>query len=380
MNLTQTGVIVKKAGKFLLVFFLSYYVFILLIKPGVGIALKRALFKPTPPNPAFGLLDPLEFVEKPINGEVIKYTLNTKNGRLPSDIPEIAPVYRFKAIPYSYLAGKNAVNDAISLGFSESDLITDLKGNTYKWRSIKTGGLLEIQIETKELKLSTSLATRSKEFPSGGLTDASAKKFAKDLFINIGRFNDGLYPSGVSTAYLGKFTLAGSLVETQSPAEAQIARVDFFRNINNKPIVGPDPTKGLLNAYVRKPLEKTSLNNPIVEAYFWEINPDSSATYPIITVDEAWNAIKTGKGVVTSVIPKNYNHFAPYTAVRIEDVLIDNIYIAYYETPKFQKFLQPIYIFTGKYTAKGTDGGYITIYFPAITRDYTKQLVETPKQ
>lgn len=341
--------------------------------------LRRTFEKPIPANPVYGLLDPLEFVEKPILGETPKYTLNTKNGRLPTTIPSMLPVFRFKPTAYSYLAGKNATDDAANLGFTESDLITDLKGTIYKWRSLKSGGTLEIQIESKELKLGTSLLSKSKEFPAGNLSPANAKSIAVNLFKSINRFDDGYYPSGSSNVYLGKFTPA-AIVETQNFSEAQIARVDFFRNIDGKPILGPDPEKGLLHAYVKRPGEKSSLNNPVVEAYFWEINPDNKATYPIITVDEAWGAVKLGKGVISNITPKTFNHFGSYSAVRVENILIDNIYLAYYETPKYQKFLQPIYVFEGKYTTRGSEGGYITVYFPAITRDYTKQITETTTQ
>jgi hypothetical protein len=290
-------------------------------------------------------------------------------------------VYKFKPVPYSYLAGKNALSDAVKLGFTEADLTTDLKGNIYKWRSIRTGAILEILTETRELKLTTNLMGRDTDFIVGSIDEKSAKATAQKLFESLGRFTDGYYPSGSAVAYLGRYS-PGSLVETKYPREAQMARVDFYRYINNYPVLGPDPKKGLLEAYVRTPpkdlRESSTLDNPVIEAYFWEINPDSRATYPIITADEAWKSVKAGKGVTANVTPRDANPFVPYTSTRVESILIDNIYLAYYDTPNPQRFLQPIYVFDGKYTTRGTDGGYITIYFPAITRDYTKQEVPAP--
>lgn len=169
----------------------------------------------------------------------------------------------------------------------------------------------------------------------------------------------------------------GALVETREPTEAQVGMVDFFRSVSSVPIYGPDPKKGLLHIMVGFPQKSFTLKNPFVEAYFWEIDPNANASYPIITVEEAWKAITEDKGVISSVIPKNSNPFLPYSPVRVETILIDNIYLAYYETPKWQQFLQPIYVFEGKYTTEGTEGGYITIYFPAITKDYVKQPSET---
>jgi hypothetical protein len=376
MNLTDTGVLVKKALKIFLLIITVYYVVLLVVEPGIRDFFKKIADRRIPANPVYGQLDPLEFVVKPTTGEKSTYVLSTKNGRLPTNIPEKVSVYRFKDKTFSYLAGKNAVDQAKILGFEESDLITDLKGSTYKWRSIKTGGTLEIQIETGELKLLTNLIGRGTDFSKGTINQDSAKKFAREKLLSINRFDDGYYPSGSSIAYLGTFSPAG-LVETNTQVEAQIARVDFFRNLDNYPVLGPDPKKGLLHIYIRSPFEYTPLNNPIAETYFWTINPDSRAIYPIISVGEAWKAVTEDKGVTANITPKGASPFQPYTPTKVDSILIDNIFLAYYDTPKPQKFLQPIYVFEGKYNTKGTEGGYITIYFPAITREYTKQIDNT---
>jgi hypothetical protein len=377
MSLTEVAVLFKKILRIFLAVVAVYYIFLLIIEPGVRGWVINIFVKPSPPNPMYGLLEPLEFVEKPTTGGLPQYVLNTKNGRLPGNIPDKMVVYKYKPIPYSYLAGKNALEDSVKLGFTEADLTTDLKSNLYKWRSIRTGGILEILTETRELKLTTNLTGRDTEFTTGTIDDKSAKEIARKLFESIGRFTDDYYPSGSSIAYLGRYTPSG-LIETKYPRDAQIARVDFYRYIDKNPILGTDPKKGLLHAIVRSPSKETpkvptTLDNPVVEAYFWGINPDSRATYPIISPDEAWKAVKAGKGVVSNVTPKDANPFIPYVSTRIESILIDNIYIAYYDTQSPQKFLQPIYVFDGKYTTRGTEGGYISIYFPAVTRDYTKQ-------
>jgi hypothetical protein len=191
------------------------------------------------------------------------------------------------------------------------------------------------------------------------------------MFQSIGRFDDGLYPKGTSTVKLGRITSTG-LVETLDSTEAQVALVDFYRGIDSSPILGPDPTKGMLRAVVKSPSQTSPFNFPTVSAYFWPVNPDKKASYPIISVDEAWNAIKNGKGVIVNVTPKNSNPFLPYSPTRVETILIDKIYLAYYDHPVLQKYLQPIYVFDGKYTTGGTEGGYITLYFPAVTKDWVK--------
>jgi hypothetical protein len=376
MSLTEVAVIFKRVSKFLIIFVILYYVYLLIIEPGARSAIRRAFVKETPPEPVYGKLYPLEFVEKRITGETPRYVLNTKNGKLPLTIPNKAVVYRYKGNQFSYLGGKRATEDAEKLGFMKEDMITDLKGTTYKWKSIKTGGLLEIQIESKELQLTTNLAGRNGDYIPGIITENSARESAQKMLSSIGRFDDALYPTGTSTVVLGNFTSSG-IIPAQNTRDAQLAMVDFFRSIDSAPILGPDSKKGLLHAVVRIPPTKeevSPLNYPLVKAYFWEVDPSTKATYPIITVEEAWNAVKENKGVVANVTPKGANPFEVYVPTRVESILIDRIYLAYYDTPKPQKYMQPIYVFEGKYTTKGTEGGYITIYLPAVTYDYIREI------
>ncbi len=46
--------------------------------------------------------------------------------------------------------------------------------------------------------------------------------------------------------------------------------------------------------------------------------------------------------------------------------LINNIYLAYYDTPNRQDHIQPIYVFEGSYNVGNKPGGDITLYFPAV--------------
>lgn len=373
MNLTNISNIIKKFGKYLLIFFVSYYLIILVIAPGSASLIKAIFSKKEPANISFGLLDPLEFVEKPIGQNTPEYVLNTKDGRLPTNFPDKMIVYKFKPQQYSYLAGKNAIADANTLGFTEKDLISDLKGDIYKWRNSSTGSLLTIEIETRKLELSTNLNGRNIDFSPGSINQQTAIEAAKALFTSIFRFEDSLYTEGTQAVKLGSY-LGNKLYETTDIREAQVALVDFYRSINSYQILGPDPSKGLLRCIVRdKSQGKYPMNHPMIEAYYWEIVTPSNATYPIISPKEAWDAVKGGRGVITMVTPKEANPFDTNTPVNIERILIDNIFLAYYETPNYQKYMQPIYVFSGTYTARGASGGDIAIYFPAVAGQYTKQ-------
>jgi len=373
MNLTSVSAFIRKFSKYLLMFIVVYYSWILVIFPGSKGIFKAIFVKRIPPNPVYGLLDPLDFIEKPIGQTKPEYVLNTKDGKLPTTVPEKMDVYAFKPQQYSYLAGKNAISEAATLGFADKDLISDLKGNTYEWRNSSTGSILTLQIETRVLNLNTNLSGRNIDFTPGSINNETATETAKNLFTSIGRFNDSLYQQGAQAVRLGSF-LGNKLYETTDTREAQVALVDFYRTLNSFLILGPDPSKGLLRAIVRQPSnESFPMNNPFIEAYYWELETPAKASYPIISVKEAWDAVKNGRGVITRVTPRGANPFDTYIPAEVEKILIDNIFLAYYETPKYQSYLQPIYVFSGTYTSSGTNGGDITVYFPAIIGQQIKQ-------
>ena len=371
MSLTTTSAKFRSGVKFLALFVVVYYFATLLFFP----QLKNFWRFLNPPkdisNPVFGLLDPLEFSQKALQSSSPAYVLNTKDGRLPSNLPDKMTVYKYKTSKFSYQAGKDAKDDATTLGFTDNDLTSDLKGNIYSWRNIISGASLTINIDTRELKMFTQLIGKQDQLTAGRLNQESASQRGKGVLNSLKRLDDPLYTAGTQKVVLGKFS-GNAIVPTEVLKEAQLASVDFFREVNKVPILGPDPKRGLLRAYITSATEKFT-NNPLVEYTYWEIDTQSNATYPISSVEDVWGAVSKGAGVLANVSSRESNAFQDYKPVKVDRILINKIYLAYYETPKFQKFLQPIYVFEGNYSATGTTGGEITIYYPAIVGSWIKQ-------
>jgi hypothetical protein len=363
----------RKGMKIFLALAFIYYISIFVLIPQARSAVARLTPQRDPANVLYGNLAALEFVDKPLLNTDRTYVLNTKNGKLPS-FPHKLPVYKFKPYGFSYEAGKNARRDAQTLGFTDEELVTDLKGNNYRWKNSLTGSTLDIQIDTRVLSATTPLSGKANFFSKSKVTKETASNQAKTLFGSLNRFSDQLYKNGTQVVKLGKFD-GQQVVEATNQSEATLARVDFFRNVMEYPVFGPDPKKGLLHTILRKndPLNPT-LNYPIVEAYYWEVEGPSNATYPLVPVSQVWDEVKKGNGVVANVTPKDANPFEEYRPVRVDRIFINNIYVAYYETPKFQEHLQPIYVFEGNYTSSAGGAGDITVYYPAVDGQYVKSV------
>ena len=118
--------------------------------------------------------------------------------------------------------------------------------------------------------------------------------------------------------------------------------------------------------------DATALFYPKIRAHTLELETNSNATYAIISVADAWAKVKEGSGVVSSVIPKSTSPFEKYQPAKVDKILINEVYLAYYDNPGLQKYVQPIYVFDGNYTSTGGEGD-ITIYFPAVSGQHIKQ-------
>jgi hypothetical protein len=218
------------------------------------------------------------------------------------------------------------------------------------------------------------MSGKSDKYPKGELNEDKALEYAKTILKDIGRFNDELYQKGTQSVTFLQF-YGNRLEVTGAPLDAQLARVDFFRSIEDYPILGPNPKAGLQYVFLRRPQrEEQYYNYPIMESHNWEIKTQSNATYPIISVSDAWNLIKNDKGVIVSVIPAGQSFIETYNPVRVEEIFINNIYLAYYDNTSQQEYLQPVYVFEGTYNTEGTQGGEITLYYPAVAPEFIQSV------
>lgn len=362
-----------------------YYIAILFVIPATREFLLNLFVDRNPPNPKYGKMEALKFAPAEIStpdGKLPPVVLDTKTGRLPAGLPKKMVVYKFKGIQYSYLAGQGSQFDADKLGFSESELISDLKGKEYSWRSLVSGGVLYINTETKAITIDTDLYGKGNQFARASINQDAAKTAAVEILRRLGRYDDSIYKSEYHKVALGQF-IGNQIIETKATADAEIAKVDLFGKIRDYPILGPDARKGLIWMVLKNPGNQASqvspYNYPILEGTFWDLTDENDASYPIVTVQEAWKRILAGKGVVSSVRPRNFNPFDSIASPPVERILINSVYLAYYETPEFQKFLQPIYVFEGKYTMGGSDGGDIVLYYPALTAEFTREVSAIPQ-
>jgi len=369
MNLTKTAVMFKRWAKIAFLVLGVYYGWMFFGGPGLRSLIKLFYVTKDPANPIYGNLDPLEFTNKEVTGDQI-YKLNTANGKLPGKFPFKMNVYKFKPRTYSYLAGNTAIEDAKYMGYSEADLITDLKGTVYRWRKAETNSFLEVDINTRHLYADSDMVKNSARMQKGRLNEDYAKGTALTFLTKLDRMDD-LYRQ-VTFGYVG----GTRLFETTAQRDVIFARVDLYRKMGDFMILGANPKIGLLTVFVTVPDKDIfpAITYPKADVYYKELEAETTASYPIIDISTAWDAVKNGKGVITSVTPAGTTLFDKPPAPVVSEILVDNIYLAYYENLKDQTHLQPIYVFEAKYKSLGSQGGEMVIYLPAVSGEYVKPI------
>lgn len=377
MSLVQASAIVKKAV-IIFVALLCTYIFYLVVKNPLRDSF-LALFPPDDlPDYGFGLLEPLEFTKVGTQTPFPNFKLFTKEGTLPTNFPSKLPVYKYFEPRYSFSEGERAQKDALLLGFDDTMRLSDLNASVFKWQDLTFGGNLEIDTKIRSIELDTPMSNIGGFYPTGKLTQTESIERAKELLTEMDRFSDKLYTldtRGSQRVTFGKF--GGVRTErADSILEAQIAKVEFFRKIFDYPILGPDPDEALLSITMRAPKVvdgNPQLNFPEVTAYHWEVNTEDSATYPLIPIQQAWTEVVEGNGIIANVTPSDATPFEKSKPVRVDDININDIFIAYYDNKKPQKYMQPIYVFKGNFQSRDTgDKGQITVYYPAIGIQYIK--------
>jgi hypothetical protein len=163
---------------------------------------------------------------------------------------------------------------------------------------------------------------------------------------------------------MGKFQNS-RLVETTTPIDFTVAKVDFHRALYGMPIVGPRLDDSPLSVVVANSSDP-KYSTLKITAHVWEIESKTFGKYNPLPLSEAWKKVSNNEGIITKAKLKSASTFEEYQPVAISQIFIDNIYLAYYDSLDLQKYMQPVYVFTGTFITPDNQQGEIGIYYPAV--------------
>jgi hypothetical protein len=337
-----------------------------LVVPSSFHRLQEIFFPPRlpPPEVAFGKLPSLGIPNLPLKeGVTPEFILDTKTGRLPKNLPDRLKVYKITPTAPSPLVGERAKELAAKLGFRGDP--QRLSSSEYRWEDDKKNRSLNVNIITSHFSLETDIKSLTSLTAGSSPTKASAVERVRNFLQNLGLLSGDYAEGRQETAYLK--VEGETLRKVEDLSEAQLTRVDLFRQIEGQPILAPKPYEGLISVIL------SEVDNPFVVFHHWPLDAEQGSTYPLKIPAQVWKELEEGEAKIVFLGPLKGDPYASYAPLDPETIYIREIYLAYFDSEKLQNFLQPVYVLEGLgVTSQKQQLKYIA-YIPAVSGEWVEE-------
>jgi hypothetical protein len=321
---------------------------------GVGISVYLQIFPPAPPAPTvkFGKLSQIPF---PLQTEVpkLQYNLETATGGFPTNIAKQGKVFFMPKVNPNLLSLDTAKYKASQMGFiapnptAESDTL-------YKFQTPNNPSTLTVNIVTNAFSISYDLVADRSPLNNR----PPAPEIAASDFKGILSAADNL-PEDLSGPMIPEYFKldSGNLVKVLALAEADVTKVNLFRKEYDKlPSLTAKPTESNVWGIVSGAQQK-DMKIVAAEYHYFPVDESQASTYPLITPEQAFAELQSGKGYIASM-----GQYKDGDSLKIR-----KIYLAYFDPGVPSDFYQPIYVFdSGETDPVNSFIGYI----PAVDRTY----------
>lgn len=329
MTLTQTAILTKQ------IITISIFAVILGLASFIGYKIWYAYYLAhlppveEKPDTKFGLLPPPNFPESNVSTSNFSYALDTVTGGLPkvgqeADFEKIHKVY-FVVQSFATLLSAEK-SQALAEKFGITTLPQILSETKYEFKD--QGKTLNVDLDTgnfsyiKEATISGSETLDDDNKLIGGF---------KNSLANLNLLKDDLKNG-----------------RTKITPLARAAQISIWpAAIDKKMIFTDDFNKALVNAVIIKGADQLE-NYLSLNFIYFTIDTTTFATYPIKTAEQAFDDLKSGKGVVIAEPNK-------------PQVSITSVYMGYFLGESYSPYLQPIFVF---------EGPHFVAYVSAITEQF----------
>jgi len=377
MSLHDTTEIAKKAGIVIALLFGIFIVVTIFLKAGAFI--HAILFPPkiAAANEAYGKIPQITFPKSSVTNE-FTYSVNTVNGSLPQDFPDRLIVYPMVVNQPNLLDLKNAEQNISSLNFLDQSgnplPAIPLGGPLYEWKETIAGQsgflrTLDYNTVTQNFTMNSNYLSQLSVLQAQYIqtftspTDAinPVQSFLTDLNAAASDIDYSLTQTPTtSESYTTTPQLYsvsnGQLTQTTALASAQVVRVDLYQkalsysitasvdqdlthsqSFNMQlPIVYPNPPYSTMNFLVASGQDGADVVTANFNHQTINAQPSQTATYPVKSAQQAFDDLKKGKAYIAS-----YNGTG-------NQILINNVFLAYFIGDAQQQYLMPVIVFQGQ--------------------------------
>lgn len=342
MSLTYTAHVSRKIIKYGSIGLIAVALFWTLGKGAFKIY--RTIYPPyTPPTVKYGNLAKIIF---PSKEKVNKsFSFEFPNDEIP-EFKDQSRVYIIYRPNNSFLALEKDKETAKKFGFDKEP--TEIRSGIYEFKN-ELNRSLRINVLDGSFKMSYPyLEDQMLNDPTRMPNKSEAIKNASQALNNGDKLTEDL-ENGIKEVTFLKIENNG-LKTVGSQAEANVARIYFYREeLDDVKIISKDVGQASVSVLVSG---SEVLEKKILEINYKDLSIDreSFSTYPIKTVDEAIDDLKSG-------------NYWPASDIVNDKVIIRRVYLAYFEPVTLTNYLQPIFVFEG-------DNNF-TAYIPAISSEKT---------
>ncbi len=312
----------------------------------------------TNPETFFGAISTPILPKSNVDLTNTSFQIDLPESSLPSTPEELA-VYPIPRPTGTLTSLEDANNTVRGVGFKDKP-----KRNSeavYTWVDSKnTAKSIKMNIASGEFTYKYDLKKDQKIIQGRFTIDkAGAIRKAQQFLGRLGSFPKDL-SDGPKVVNFYK-QIGSKRTKVTSFSEANEVEIYFFRkSINDQyAIVQSNPDLSLIRVLLGTNL---FLERGVVEAeyVYWPFELDNSSIYPIKTSEEAWSDFQQGKASFVKGIRGSY-----------EEIFLEKVELAYYETKSYQPFAQPIYIFSGAGISKNKLVEFVA-YLPAVRDEHLK--------
>ncbi|MDP2860376.1 MAG: hypothetical protein Q8N98_01520 [bacterium] len=306
---------------------------------------------PPPPTVAFGKLPRVNIPTSSHLGEIpvkINYSLETIDNSLP-EIDRLAKVFFMPHPSLKLLSFERAKTLAGKMGFKNEPLA--LSAILYQWNDLNyPGRTLKMDITSQNFTLNYDYAKEESVFEEK-YNDSKEKAVqeVKDYLSDLSLFPEDLKEGVGEAQYLDRH--GETFIQALGKPPVDAVRVNLFRrNIEEFNILGVKRKSSLTNLFLSGNRDRAK-RFLAINYYYYPIDSENFATYPLKTAEEAWKELLDGEAFIISL-----------NSADIKETLgIKKIYLAYLDTEDPQTYLQPIFVFEGEYD--------FLAYLPAIKEE-----------
>ncbi len=325
----------------------------------------------------FGNIPALSFKNVSFVNNHSSYILDTTQNL--NSFPLISPVYKLKK-PIITLNSYNIASALISnMGISSTNSSTN-NAYVYNWTtphhtiSINLSNLsfnifLNLNI-SDYINYQNSNIGNNFNFSSLNNAEMSVYNFLSNLtYQNATGINIPLIQMNMNYFSAVPVTINNNNIEfSNSTGTIPNAYYVFYRqHIGQYKIYTNNPNKPLINFLI----DNSNLSglDGILNANYYNYTITSSSTYNIITPQEAFNLISSGKGSLVSIYPTlsgdayNVNYNSNY---QVSKFYVNNIELGYFESKNYSQYLIPIYILSGTAYLSNNQSAQFYYYVDAL--------------